>query len=88
MTALAAMPVLRVVAVRPGRQGPLNTGRPTNFEAVLGQIVGQFAPAPCRHCAGGYGPWTLCVVVPGHFGGSCANCHYGSLGTRCSLRKS
>jgi hypothetical protein len=74
MTALAALPVQQAATVRPTRVGPLNVARATNFEAVLSQVVGQVAGADCHHCGNSNGPWTLCVVVPGHFGGSCANC--------------
>ena len=37
------------------------------------------------HCERGDGPWDQCIIVPGFFGGSCANCHYGGEGTHCSF---
>lgn len=85
MTRLAALPPLRAPALRAGRT--TNPARPSNLEAEIGQMVGQVQPLGCTHCVGGSGTWTQCVVVPGFFGGSCANCHYGSEGSRCSFRK-
>jgi hypothetical protein len=85
MASLALLAVRRVPVLRPGRT--TNPARPANLEAELGQFTGQVHAAGCTHCAGGSGVWTVCVVVAGFFGGSCANCHYGSEGARCSLRK-
>jgi hypothetical protein len=84
MVRLAALPPLRVPVLRPGRTS--NPARPSNLEAEFGQATGQVRVARCTHCAGGSGVWTECVVVAGFFGGSCANCHYGSEGARCSFR--
>jgi hypothetical protein len=58
------------------------------MEAIVGQMVGQVSVPACTHCTGGHGPWTLYVIVPGRFRDSCANCHFGSQGRRCSLRTS
>ena len=86
MDALALLPPRRRPVVRAGRT--TNPTRPSNLEAELGQIVGQARNLrPCVHCTRGQGVWMVCVVVAGFFGGSCANCHYGSEGARCSLRK-
>jgi hypothetical protein len=86
MGALALLPPRRRPVLRAGRT--TNPTRPSNLEAELGQIVGQARNLrPCVHCIRGQGVWTVCVVVAGFFGGSCANCHYGSEGARCSLRK-
>lgn len=85
MTSLLALPLLRPAVVRNGRTEAL--ARPVNLEARLGQMTGQVSTPTCTHCAGNAGVWSLCVVVAGHFKGSCANCHYGSEGARCSLRK-
>jgi Protein of unknown function (DUF3716) len=60
----------------------------SNREAYLAQCVGVVSPTPCGHCAKDDGPWDQCVSVPGFLVGSCANCHYGGEGTRCSLRGS
>ena len=58
------------------------------MEAFLAQIVGtEHAADPCTHCASGSGVFAQCVTVEGLFSGSCANCHYGSEGARCSFRK-
>jgi len=83
---LAALSAVRVAELRPGRS--TNMDRPANVEAAFAQVVGQLpAGGQCRHCVGGHGPWRVCVVVGGCFGGSCANCHYNSEGQRCSFRK-
>jgi hypothetical protein len=85
MLSLTSKVPLRLPVLRNGRN--LNTARPSNLEALYGQYVGQVNVPGCTHCAGGFGMWTECVSVSGHFGGSCANCHYGSEGARCYLRK-
>src|SRR5205814_1537750 len=85
-TALAALPPLRAANLR--RPRVLDLRRPSNREAYLGQCVGVASAAPCSHCARGYGPWDTCIVVTGQLLGSCANCHYGNEGKRCSLRRS
>lgn len=81
---LWAVPPLRVPVLRPGRTSTRT--RPSNLEAEFGQATGQVRAPRCAHCARGSGCWTECVVVAGFFGGSCANCHYGSEGARCSFR--
>jgi hypothetical protein len=85
MVSLTGLVAVRFPILRPGRT--INTARPTNLEALLGQMTGQVNSSKCTHCAGGSGRWSACVSVPGFFGSSCANCHYGSEGRRCSLRK-
>ena len=85
MSALSRLPAVRSPVLRPGRT--INTGRPTNLEALLGQFTGQLNSPEYTHCAGRSGTWRACVSVPGFFGSSCTNCHYGSEGRRCSLRK-
>ena len=86
MLSLSLLAPRRVPVLRPGRTTN-RAARPANLEAELGQFTGQVHASGCTHCAGGSGTWTVCVVVAGFFGGSCANCHYGSEGARCSLRK-
>jgi hypothetical protein len=85
MLSLSQRVAVRIPRLRPGRL--INTARPTNLEALLGQFTGQLNSPGCTHCTGGHGVWGACVSVPGFFGSSCANCHYGSEGRRCSLRK-
>lgn len=84
INALAALPAARSPALRSPRS--LNMDRSSNREALLAQCCGVVSAAPCAHCAKGSGPWTDCVVVAGLLGGSCANCHFGGSGARCSLR--
>jgi hypothetical protein len=84
-TALLLLAPVRVPGLRAGRTvNP--AARASNLEAVLVQHTGQTVSG-CTHCAGGSGPWVDCVVAPGFLSGSCANCHYGSEGGRCSFRK-
>jgi hypothetical protein len=86
MTRLAAHVPVRLPQIREGRT--VTTTRPTNMEALMGQMVGsEHVADPCMHCTAGSGVWTECITVDGMFTGSCANCHYGSEGTRCSFRK-
>jgi hypothetical protein len=85
MATLYAVAPVRTPVVRLDRA--VNLSRSINLEACYGQATGQIQAVPCTHCASGSGPWTECVVVAGSFWGSCANCHYSSMGSRCSLRK-
>ena len=86
MIRLSALPPVRVPEVREGRT--ITTGRSSNIEAFLAQMVGtEYVADPCNHCASGSGVFTQCVTVNGLFAASCANCHYGSEGARCSFRK-
>jgi hypothetical protein len=72
--------------VRPARGVP-NLSRMSNREATVAQSVGAPAPSPCGLCAKGGGLWTSCVVVAGFLRGSCANCHYGGNGFKCTFRQ-
>ena len=64
----------------------LRLDRMTNYEAVLVQIMGTMNSWPCGNCSKGNGLFVLCVLRPGVFNESCANCHYNSLGKCCSLQ--
>jgi hypothetical protein len=81
------MPHLRHPALRPG-QGTLTLTRMGNREALLAQSVGALSPSACGLCTKRKGPWTECVVAAGYLNDSCANCHYGAGGAKCSLRSS
>lgn len=96
-TARAVRPVarlrglsLRWVVGRGSAAGAYRTVNPAsraaNVEAALSQARGVVAAQPCTSCARGGGPFTECVVLAGQLLGSCANCHYGSEGARCSFR--
>lgn len=86
MARLVVMVPVRVPQLREGRT--VNYGRNTNVEAAMAQNAGtEHVTDACLHCAGGSGVWTECVTVSGLLTGSCANCHYGSEGARCSFRK-
>ena len=61
--------------------------RPSNIEALCAYQVGEVNEPPCTHCERGIGIYQQCVSVKDFLNGSCANCHYNSEGTRCSLRK-
>ncbi|KAG4427654.1 hypothetical protein IFR05_016863, partial [Cadophora sp. M221] len=82
---LHGRPAVRAAVLRPGRT--FAGGRSSNLEAQLAQMTGQVVTPGCEHCQNGAGPWVLCVAAAGCLGGSCANCHYGSEGARCSLRR-
>ena len=75
----------RQVVLRTGRQ--FNALRSQNIEAWVCQEHGRLSGAECDHCKNSYGPFTCCVVFPGYIHESCANCHYGSTSSRCSIRK-
>lgn len=64
----------------------INTTRASNFEAYLCQVVGVLQDVGCLNCKQVNGPWEGCVAEDGYFGGSCANCHYNSMDSRCSFR--
>jgi hypothetical protein len=85
-TGLARLPALRRPELRPARGVP-NLTRMGNREAILAQSVGAPAPSPCGLCTKNGGPWTSCVVAAGFLRGSCANCHYGGSGVKCTLRQ-
>jgi hypothetical protein len=84
ITALAQMPSARAAEQRTTKA--LDLQRNSNRESYLAQCIGAVQTAPCKSCNKGQGPWKDCVVVPGFLNGSCANCHFGGEGTRCSLR--
>jgi hypothetical protein len=81
---LARLPALHRPKLRPARGVP-NLTRMGNREAVLVQSVGAPASSPCGLCLKNGGPWTSCVVAAGFLRGSCANCHYGGSGVKCTL---
>jgi hypothetical protein len=85
-TGLLHLPTVRRPELRPAR-GVVNLTRMGNREAVLAQSVGAAAPSPCGLCAKKGGPWTSCVITEGFLHGSCANCHYGGSGAKCTLRQ-
>ncbi|KAI9646436.1 hypothetical protein NHQ30_004428 [Ciborinia camelliae] len=84
MSILAQLRVRRDPKIRPGVT--LRSARSSNMEAWLAQFVGKVNTPPCSHCFGWAGPFVKCVSVSRMLGGSCANCHYGGVGQRCSLR--
>jgi hypothetical protein len=83
-TALSLLPSARAAEARSNKT--LDLLRPSNREAYLTQCVGAVSAAPCKSCSKGLGPWKQCCVAAGFLRGSCANCHYGGEGKRCSLR--
>jgi hypothetical protein len=87
MARLAAQVPVRVPKACEGYMA--TTSRLANMEALLGQMVGtEHVTDPCAQCTAGSGVWVQCVTVLNIFTGVCANCHYGSEGTRCSFCKS
>lgn len=65
----------------------INLQDPQNAEAVLMQMQGHDVVDPCGCCERGGAVLQGCVVGDGFGKGECANCHYGSRGTKCSFRK-
>ena len=58
-----------------------------NLEATIAYLRGELQEQECIHCSEkASGPFRRCVVLKGHFGGSCTNCRYNEEQTRCSLR--
>ena len=58
-----------------------------NIEAGLVQCRGIKHSISCSSCQKGNGPFVGCVTIPGQLDGSCANCHYHRLGSRCNFRR-
>ncbi|KAH8725820.1 hypothetical protein GQ44DRAFT_771775 [Phaeosphaeriaceae sp. PMI808] len=83
---LRNMPQQRLIQLREGRYCEL-AKRAVNIEAVMLQAVGENQKPPCKSCTNEAGPFTVCVSIPGVCKNTCANCHYGSEGTRCTLRE-
>ncbi|OAF56004.1 hypothetical protein VC83_07957 [Pseudogymnoascus destructans] len=63
-----------------------NLARVQNLEAAVAFTAGEVAQPPCTDCDRGHGQFVECVSVVGFLHGSCANCHFGGEGKRCSLR--
>jgi hypothetical protein len=78
---------IRELALRPGSTlKSLEKGK-ANLEASIAYLRGDLQEPECIHCSEKRsGPFRRCVVVKGHFGGSCTNCRYNEEQTRCSLR--
>ncbi|CZT06984.1 uncharacterized protein RAG0_12555 [Rhynchosporium agropyri] len=87
MIRLSALPALRPAVERQkSTMKPFQPGRSGNHEPRLLQMVGVLQDPPCYHCATGYGRYTECVALLKYFDGTCASCHYGSEGKRCTIR--
>ncbi|KAJ6150359.1 hypothetical protein N7471_001558 [Penicillium samsonianum] len=84
-------PVLRQIKSWDGpRLDEMISGKKVNIEAIHAQVVGRDMPGDmsCSHCARGVGPFLACVQIPSESGEAteCANCHFGGIATRCSLK--
>lgn len=42
----------------------LRSERVFNFEAILAQHFGRVNALECTHCAGGFGPFVVCLSIP------------------------
>ncbi|KAJ5781311.1 hypothetical protein N7457_006471 [Penicillium paradoxum] len=74
---------------QPRQMNTLLRANVANIEAFLIQTVGDVAEFPCVQCANQFGPMVLCVSLPDTPSAvSCANCHFGGLGSRCSFNPS
>ena len=86
---LATLPRLRPLVLRSGlTEKAISTSRAHNVEAMLGYTRGRvlFGDQACQECINKTRPFACCVIMDGMFQGSCAGCHYNSLGLKCSLR--
>ncbi|KAJ5804111.1 uncharacterized protein N7518_000414 [Penicillium psychrosexuale] len=84
-------PVIRQIKSWDGpRLDDMISGKKVNIEAIHAQVVGRDMPGDmsCSHCARGCGPFLACVQIPSESGEAteCANCHFGGIVTRCSLK--
>lgn len=84
-------PVIRQIKSWDGtRLNEMISGKKANIEAIHAQVVGRDMPGDmsCSHCARGCGPFLACVQIPSESreATECANCHFGGIVTRCSLK--
>lgn len=90
---LSQLPIRREPMIRPGKTISAVDfdlqlrHRKENIEALLAQAVGEKAAEECTACGRGNGKFSGCVIVPTVQSSmrSCANCHWGRQGIRCSL---
>jgi hypothetical protein len=93
---IAKLPKTRKSSMRAGRIAPRLTPPATsqinsNYEASLADQRGSPPPRPCTHCSHPSrpgGPFTVCIVLAGFFGGACTNCKVNNTASRCSLYSS
>ncbi|OBT60181.1 hypothetical protein VE03_10424 [Pseudogymnoascus sp. 23342-1-I1] len=87
LTSLLALPDARHLEFRSLDPNDLpNLARVQNLEAAIAYTVGEVAQPPCTMCVRGHGHFSECVLAAGFLSGSCANCHFGGEGRRCSFR--
>jgi hypothetical protein len=93
--AVLGLPGRDVVFVRARvREDQLRSHRPSYINAFLIASRGRVLRHPCTECQrkaasdpSGYSyPFPLCIKLPGHFGGCCANCKWPDAGSRCNER--
>jgi hypothetical protein len=90
---IADLPRTRNSTLRAGRIAPRLTPPVTSqviatYEASLADQRGSPPPQQCRHClhpSRPGGPFTICIVLAGLFGGACTNCKVNNAASRCSL---
>ena len=85
---LVAMPRLRQLMLRSNiLESSISLA---NVEAILAYTRGALLTSTksCKECKAQTKPFASCVIVEGMFQGSCAGCHYNSLGIKCSFRAS
>lgn len=83
---LLELPPTRKVEYRDTNKA-LGLSNPRAAEAVVAQSVGTLATPACDRCEKKYGNFTECIVVAGYFHEACANCQFGHVGLKCSLRR-
>ena len=68
----------------------VNWDRTENVEACMLVVTGDehAGQDACAYCQGGRGVIAGCFTLGDLSQGSCANCHYNGMGSKCSFRKS
>jgi hypothetical protein len=88
--AVLALPGRDVPIVRGSMTGrQINSHRQSYINALLIASRGRPTMSPCGgSCQSSRGgrPFRMCIRLPGHFGGSCANCKWRDWASHCSVR--
>lgn len=92
LDALAALPVVRSVPWKPGKELPPDKSTESPRYQTRGGCLlamrGHVMEPRCSHCASPGSRLSLCVSLPGWYRGSCAACQMRAKGAQCSLRQS
>ena len=80
MEALTTYPTIRNVVLRSNNR-TINLSRPSNIEAILGQIVSNILNLAYKYYSRSrpLGLWTSYVIIEGFFGSSYINYYYNNI---------